>query len=198
MATYVVTGAFGYSGRFITQRLLDRGHAVRTLTASPDRTHPFGERVAVSPFHFDEPEALRASLAGADVLVNTYWVRFDHGSFTHDLAIGNTRALFEAARSAGVGRVVHVSITNPSADSPLPYFAGKAELERALADTGLPHSVLRPAVLFGRRDILVIDSQPAGSTALTRWAAEHADSLGVTYASELARHRDRIREYDEL
>jgi NADH dehydrogenase len=75
--------------------------------------------------------------------------------FTHGEAVKNTLVLFEAARRAGVRRVVHVSITNPSEDSPLEYFAGKARLERALCEGGLSHAILRPTVLFGREDILI-------------------------------------------
>lgn len=155
MATYVVTGAFGYSGKYIAMRLLEQGHTVRTLTNSTRRANPFGDRITALPFHFDDPRALAAALDGASVLINTYWVRFDHRQFTHSLAVENTLKLFSAAREAGVGRVVHVSITNPSEDSVLPYFRGKARLERALQESGLPHSILRPAVLFGREDILV-------------------------------------------
>ncbi|MCJ7514239.1 MAG: NAD(P)H-binding protein [Anaerolineales bacterium] len=155
METYVVTGAYGYSGKYIAMRLLAQGDTVRTLTNSPQRANPFGARVTAVPFHFDDPKALAAALAGARVLINTYWVRFDHDDFTHSLAVENTLKLFSAAREAGVGRVVHVSITNPSVESPLPYFKGKALLERALRDSGLPHSILRPAVLFGHEDILI-------------------------------------------
>ncbi|MGO9097296.1 MAG: NAD(P)H-binding protein [Bryobacteraceae bacterium] len=155
MATYVVTGAFGYSGKHIAKRLLDEGQTVRTLTNSTRRANPFGDRVIASPFYFDDPRALAAALAGANVLINTYWVRFDHRDFTHSMAVENTFKLFSAAQQAGVGRVVHVSITNPSEDSALPYFKGKARLERALQESGLPHSILRPAVLFGREDILI-------------------------------------------
>ena len=111
--------------------------------------------IKVHPLAFAEPEQLAASLAGVDVLYNTYWVRFNHGSFSHARAIANTRTLFAAAKRAGVRRVVHVSITNPRADSPLEYFAGKARLEQALAESGLEYSILRPTVLFGREDILI-------------------------------------------
>ncbi len=148
MAGFVVTGAFGYSGKYIAKRLLDQGQVVRTLTNSTRRANPFGDRIVASPYHFDDPSALAAALEGIDVLINTYWVRFDHRNFTHSLAVENTLKLFSAARQAGVGRVVHVSITNPSEDSALPYFRGKARLERALRDSGLPYSILRPAVLF--------------------------------------------------
>ncbi|MBW2455557.1 MAG: NAD(P)H-binding protein [Deltaproteobacteria bacterium] len=152
---HVVTGAFGYSGQYITRRLLAAGHRVRTLTDSPDRENPFGDQVQAHPFHWDQPDELAASLRGATVLYNTYWVRFNHRTFQHSVAVDHTLTLFEAAQRAGVERVVHTSITNPSEDSPLEYFAGKAVLERALAESGLSHAVLRPAVLFGDEDILI-------------------------------------------
>jgi len=152
---HVVTGAYGYSGRYIAHRLLDAGAEVRTLTNSPGRENPFGGRVEADPLCFDEPARLTESLRGAAVLYNTYWVRFNHRTFKHATAVDNTQRLFDAARAAGVGRVVHVSITNPSEDSPLEYFRGKARLERALVESGLPHTILRPAVLFGGPDILV-------------------------------------------
>src|SRR5208283_1221478 len=152
---HAVTGAFGYSGRYIAARLLDEGREVITLTNSLARANPFGGRVRAFPLAFDEPEQLAKSLAGVDVLFNTYWVRFNHRLFTHTQAVQNTLVLFEAARRAGVRRVVHVSITNPSEDSPLEYFAGKARLERALREGGLSHAILRPTVLFGREDILI-------------------------------------------
>jgi NADH dehydrogenase len=107
------------------------------------------------PLQFADRDALATSLAGVSVLYNTYWVRFDHSLFNHEMAVANTLALFEAARRAGVGRIVHVSITNPNATSPLPYFSGKAKIEQGLAKSGVPHSVLRPAVLFGPEDILI-------------------------------------------
>lgn len=152
---HVVTGAFGYSGRYITERLLRAGNRVRTLTNSPDREQPFGDRVEVHPFNFDHPERLATSLEGAQVLYNTYWVRFNHADFRYSQAVDNTRALFSAARRAGVLRVVHVSITNPSEASPLEYFRGKAVLERELRESGLSYAILRPAVLFGGEDILI-------------------------------------------
>ena len=152
---HVVTGAFGYSGRYIAQRLLERGHRVRTLTNSVDRINPFQGRVEAVPYHFDEPDRLTESLRGAAVLYNTYWVRFNHRTFTHGEAVENTRRMFQAAQRAGVPRIVHVSITNPSEDSQLEYFHGKAVLERALRETGIPHTILRPTVLFGKEDILI-------------------------------------------
>ena len=307
MPLHAVTGAFGYSGKYIAKRLLDLGHEVITLTNSPDRANPFADRVKAHPFNFDRPEELTRSLRGVSVLYNTYWVRFNHKLFTHVDAVRNTERLFEAAKEAKVERIVHVSITNPSEDSPLEYFSGKARLERALAESGISHAILRPTVLFGKEDILInniawalrrlpvfgvfgsgryrlqpihvddlaalaveqgakrdnviidaigpetftyrelatvigeaigkkrpvisvpptvgylagwilgkcvgdvmitreeikglmadllhVDSPLAGTTRLTDWIQEHADSLGRKYASELARRKDRTAEY---
>jgi NADH dehydrogenase len=151
----VVTGAFGYSGKYITSRLLAAGRRVRTLTNSLQRQNPFGSAVEAHPYNFDRPDELVRSLQGAEVLINTYWVRFDHRDFTHTQAVRNTLSLFDAARRADVRRVVHVSITNPSAESELPYFRGKAELESALRGSGLSYAILRPTVLFGQEDVLI-------------------------------------------
>ncbi|MDR3458775.1 MAG: NAD(P)H-binding protein [Verrucomicrobiae bacterium] len=152
---HAVTGAYGYSGRYIASRLLDQGQSVVTLTNSGNRVNPFGGKVRSFPLAFDDLGKLTAALAGVDVLYNTYWVRFNHRLFTHAQAVANTLVLFEAARRAGVRRVVHVSITNPAEDSPLEYFSGKARLEGALQASGLSHAILRPTVLFGREDILI-------------------------------------------
>jgi NADH dehydrogenase len=298
---HAVTGAFGYSGRYIARRLLDTSSRVITLTNSSHRPDPFGGRVPAHPLQFQNLAALTETLRGVTVLYNTYWVRFDHKTFKHREAVANTLALFRAAQEAGVRRVVHVSITNPSVESDLPYFSGKAELEAALKSSGLSYAILRPTVLFGKEDILInniawvlrrfpvfgvfgngeyrlqpiyvddlarlavthgahdddvtveaigpetftyrelaetigriigrprpvvsvppqlgywvgravgafkgdvvitreeirglmegrlyVDAAPAGTTALTQWAAEHRATLGVRYASELARRR---------
>lgn len=307
---HVVTGAFGFSGKYITQRLLEAGYEVRTLTDSINRENPFVNQVKVYPFNFDHPEKLIDSLSGASVLYNTYWVRFNHPDFTYANAIENSLKLFEVAKKAGVKRIVHLSITNPSEDSPLEYFRGKAKVESALIKSGLSYAILRPAVLFGKEDILInniawfirkfpvyavfgggksrlqpiyvddlakfaveqgqktenciidaigpetftyrelvkeigsiigkrrsiisippvvgyfigwlvgkvvgdvtltrdeievvksdilfVDSPPAGEIKLTDWAKENASTLGVRYASELARRKNRIKSYDKL
>ncbi|MCB9915302.1 MAG: NAD(P)H-binding protein [Planctomycetes bacterium] len=155
MSLHLVTGAFGFSGSRIAARLVAAGERVRTLTHDPRREHPLACAVDARPYAFDDPAALRHALEGVDVLYNTYWVRFGAAGFDQERAVANTERLFAAARDAGVGRVVHVSITKPDAASPYAYFRGKARLEAALAASGLAHAILRPAVLFGEDDVLV-------------------------------------------
>lgn len=152
---HVVTGAYGYSGKYIARRLLFLGYRVCTLTNSFTRMNPFGDEVKAHPFNFDNPDKLIDSLRGASVLYNTYWVRFNHKDFKHSIAVENTLTLFNAAKKAGIKRIVHISITHPAEDSHLEYFRCKAELERALIESGVSYAILRPTVLFGQEDILI-------------------------------------------
>jgi uncharacterized protein YbjT (DUF2867 family) len=151
----VVTGAFGYTGKYIARRLLAAGKPVRTLTGHPNRANDFGNRIEVAPLDFADPAGLVRNLRGADCLFNTYWVRFNYRPSTFERAVANTRMLFAAAKDAGIRKVVHLSIANPSLDSPLPYFRGKAQLEAALENSGLEWAILRPTVVFGPEGILI-------------------------------------------
>jgi uncharacterized protein YbjT (DUF2867 family) len=167
----VVTGAFGYTGRIIARMLLDRGIRVRTLTNHPRVPDPFDGAVEIRPLQFSRPDQLRDSLHGADALINTYWVRFAWGGETHASAVAHTRELIEAAKAAGVRRLVHVSITNPSADSDLPYFRGKGQLEDFIRrGAGISYAILRPTVLFGHGDILINN---------IAWVLRHFPAFGM-------------------
>jgi NADH dehydrogenase len=170
MALQVVTGALGYSGRAIAEQLFAQGHRVRTLTNSPNRPNPFGARLDIRPLAFLQHADLVESLRGADVLFNTYWVRFNHRLFTFDQAVDNTKRLFAAARDAGVRRIVHVSILKPEQGRGLAYYEGKLALEHALRDSGVSHAILRPGVLFGRGDILINN---------ITWVLRHLPLFGV-------------------
>jgi NADH dehydrogenase len=147
-----VTGAFSFSGRVIARRLLERGFSVRTLTnRRPDANAP---ALPAFPLQFDDREALVESLQGVDTLYNTYWIRFPYGELTFGRAVANSLALLEAAKEAGVGRVVHLSIANLALAAELPYYQGKARVEQAIAASGLAHAFIRPTVMFGSSDSL--------------------------------------------
>lgn len=150
-ALNIVTGAFGFTGSYIAGKLLTMGERVRTLTNHPRARASF----EAAPLDFQDPQGLARSMAGATVLYNTYWVRFAYGAVDHAKAVENTRRLILAAEEAGVKRVVHVSITSPSSDSPLPYFEGKAAVEDTIRSSSLSYAILRPAVVFGKEDILI-------------------------------------------
>ncbi len=151
----VVTGAFGYIGRYITKALLGRGREVSTITTHLNKPNPFGPAVQAFSYNFDDPHRLTLTLEGADTLYNTYWIRFPFDGQTYESALRNTRTLFQCAQEAKVKRIVHISVTKTSVNSPLPYYRGKALQESMLSESGVPFSIVRPTLVFGKEDILV-------------------------------------------
>jgi NADH dehydrogenase len=151
----VVTGSFGYIGKYITRQLLAGGREVRTITTHPAKPNPFGNQVQAFSYNFTDPAALVSSLAGAETLFNTYWIRFEYAGQTYAQALENTRLLFTCARQAGVRKIIHISVTNASLDSDLPYYHGKAVQEKMLAEAGVDYAIVRPTLVFGKEDILV-------------------------------------------
>jgi uncharacterized protein YbjT (DUF2867 family) len=149
----VVTGAFSYTGSYIAEHLMRQGRKVRTLTR---RSRPEGapKDVEVVPYSWDR-QSLVGALSDADILYNTYWIRLARGQTTFDEAVNNSRLLVESAREAGVNRIVHVSVTKADQAPYLPYFAGKAEVEAALKESGVSYAIVRPTVVYGREDVLI-------------------------------------------
>ncbi len=131
------------------------GHDVFTLTNSPNRGNVLGDRIIAYPLDFQNSDRMAGVMEGADALVNTYWVRFNHPLFRISDAVQNAHNLFRAAGKAGIRKIVHISITNPDIHSSLEYFAGKARLEAELVQSDMATTILRPAVIFGREDILL-------------------------------------------
>jgi uncharacterized protein YbjT (DUF2867 family) len=201
----VVTGAYSFTGRFIARRLMTQERSIRTLTNHPQREGAEDIKAEVAPLQFADREALVESMRGGEVLYNTYWVRFHHGRVRFGEAVANTRVLMGAAREAGVRRVVHISVSNPSEDSPLDYYAGKARAERAVRESGLSWAIVRPTLIFGQGDILINNIawilrrfpifgipgrgnyrlQPVAGedvAEIATWAAEQVDNLTVDAA----------------
>jgi uncharacterized protein YbjT (DUF2867 family) len=147
----VVTGAFSFLGAAVAKELQRRGFTVSTLT---NRRPPAGApEIPATPLVF-ESDHLSSALRGADVLVNTYWIRLPYRGRTFESAAEDSRTLFGAAKAAGVGRIVHVSVTNASLASPLGYYRGKAEVDAILNGSGLPHAIVRPTLIVGENDVL--------------------------------------------
>lgn len=185
-----VTGALGYSGSYIAREAGSRGHEVVALTNSPDKENPLA--LPIMPLAWDAPEQLEAVLRDCDVLINTYWVRFNHKNFSHEQAVRNTKILFSAAHAAGIKRIVHTSITHPDAQSDLSYFRGKAELEEFLRKLPIPSSILRPAVLFGEtpeESILI------GNMA---WTLRHFPLVGVFGDGKYRLQPLHVKDFAEL
>jgi NADH dehydrogenase len=146
-----VTGAFSNIGRAAALELHARGWTVRTLT---NRAPDVGDgRFPATPLVFDEGH-LRTALAGSDALVVTYWVRTPHHGATFDQGVANTCLLIDAALTAGVGRIVYLSVSNAAVDSPLGYYRGKALVEGHLIARAASWGIVRPTLVVGPRDVL--------------------------------------------
>jgi uncharacterized protein YbjT (DUF2867 family) len=150
-----VTGAFSFTGRAIAARLLDHGRQVVTLVRRRPATNPFGDRIRAVETELDDGSTLAPALEGVDTLYNTHWIRFERGEVTFELAIARTLRLIEAARQAGVRRLVHISVVNASESAPTDYFVAKARLETRVRESGLSHAIVRPTLTYGEGDILV-------------------------------------------
>lgn len=147
----LLTGAYGYSGTYLRRHLQTAGHTLRTLT-----NHPAPDAdIEVFPLDFDDPASLATAFDGVTTFYNTYWSRYAPSGTPHSQAVANTAMLFDAARRAGVERVVHLSITNPDPASFYAYYRGKAAVEDLLVDSDLSYAIVRPSVLFGGDDILI-------------------------------------------
>ena len=151
-----VTGAFGFTGRSLATRLLDAGHEVVTLSRRTGAGDPLASRLTVRPLAPTTPVAeLAESLAGVDVLFNTYWMRFPRGGSTFEGAVARSAEVLAAARTAGVRRVVHVSVVGAQADAETPYVRAKAALESVVRSSGMEWVIVRPTLTYGPGDILI-------------------------------------------
>ena len=167
---HTITGGFGYTGTYLSKALIKHGKIVETLTNSPEKKASDSQRMVSHPLDFENEEGLIGSLKNTEVLYNTYWVRFNHKWFNHQQAVTNTFKLFYAAKKAGVKRIVHVSITNADSKSNLDYFRGKGEIEGYLKKLGIEYTIVRPAVLFGGKDILINN---------IAWSLRHLPIVGM-------------------
>src|SRR5690348_9298487 len=122
----LITGASGFIGGAISERLVDRAE-VSGLTSHPAKNR-FGDRVRTFAYDFERPERMTAAFRGVDVFVNSYYIRFNHGALTFEDAVARSAVLFGLARDAGVRRIVHVSVSNASEASDLPYYRNKGRI----------------------------------------------------------------------
>lgn len=165
-----ITGSFGFSGRAITERLLQSGHEVVTLTRRSGAGDPLAERITVHPIDTTRPADLAAHLTGVDTLFNTYWLRFPRDGETFEGLVAQSAVLLAAAREAAVRRVVHVSVVNAAPDAETPYVRAKAALESVVRSSGMEWAIVRPTLLYGAGDIL--------SNNLA-WALRHLPIYGI-------------------
>jgi len=170
----LVTGAFGYTGSRIAERLLAGGRQVATLTRRSVVEHPLAARVERLAYDFGE-DALGRALDGVDTVYVTYWMRFPRGGATWEQIVENVARLARASAAAGVRRLVYISVSNAAHDSSTAYFRAKAAAEDAVRSAASPAATMTAAIV-----------RP--TPALRR--GRHPDQQHGLDAAETARVRD--------
>ncbi|WP_426129111.1 SDR family oxidoreductase [Pararhizobium sp. PWRC1-1] len=146
--TILVTGATGNIGSQVVPHLVDRGADVRALVRDPSKAN-FPAGVAVAKGDFLDVDSLRAAFDGVSTLFLLNAVAPDE--FTQALIALNV------ARSAGIERIVYLSVIHPDVYVNVPHFAGKFGVERMIEQMGFHATILRPAY-FIQNDLMIKDA----------------------------------------
>ncbi len=154
----LITGATGFIGRHLVQRLLDEGLPVRILLT---------EQKAKRPLPWENPpeviigsilneEDLFRAVSGAHVVIhleNAQW--WGRRRNLERMELVGTRNLTTAARSARVGRVITMSHLGASPASAFNLIRVKGQVEEAVKSSGLAYTILRSGVVFGAQDAFI-------------------------------------------
>ncbi len=146
--TILVTGATGNVGSQIIEQLVKRGADVRALVRDPSKA-VFPAGVNVVQGDFLDIDSLRNAMSGVSTLFLLNAVVPDE--FTQALVALNV------ARSAGIERIVYLSVIHADVYVNVPHFAGKFGVERMIEQMGMNATILRPAY-FIQNDLMIKDA----------------------------------------
>ena len=158
----LVVGATGVVGGMVTRRLLDEDQEVRILVR---RDSPSSQLVqqglatsaealiesGAHPVHGDlrDRASLDAALDGVDTVISTANSAGRGGADNpQSVDLEGNRNLIEAAREAGVGRFVFVSLLGADPDHPSPFVRAKAQSEAALRESGTEYTIIAPTAFL--------------------------------------------------
>jgi uncharacterized protein YbjT (DUF2867 family) len=144
--------------------------AVRSERAADEIRHLVGERNGLLRIAYDDPASLDAVFQGACTVIHLAGILVEYPGSTYEQAnVASARAVIEAAKRNGVGKIVLVSAVGASETSPNRYWLTKWQAEALVRDSGLSYTVIRPPLLLG--------PGTEGSTALKRNASQQKVTL---------------------
>lgn len=154
----LLTGATGFVGRTLLPRLAEAGHNVRCLIRASTRTPrlPLGVPVQLTIGSMEDAATLRAAAQGVETVIHLAGAEWDgrHGNLLA-VDVGGTRTLAEACAESGVQRIVYVSHLGADRASAYPVLKAKGIAEEFIRQSGVPHTILRSALLYGREDVFL-------------------------------------------
>ncbi|NIJ34905.1 NADH dehydrogenase [Sphingomonas oligoaromativorans] len=150
-------GGGGFLGRYVAQALLQRGVRVRIVERDPKRAFFVKPQGGLGQTQFiaadiTKPDTVRRAIQGSDAVVNLVGLLSGKLQAVH---VDGARNVAEAAASAGVRALVHVSAIGASVDSPTVYGRTKAEGELVVRGAFPAATIVRPSIVFGAEDHFV-------------------------------------------
>lgn len=151
----LVTGGTGFIGRVLVRHLSEAGYPVRLLLRPARKSPqlPKGVPVEVALSSLDDERGLRAAMVGVDVVYHLAGVE-SRGAYASllDVDINGTRAVVQAAASAGIDRIFYLSHIGADRASAYPVFKAKAIAEEYIRRSGVGFTIVRSAVVYGAND----------------------------------------------
>jgi uncharacterized protein YbjT (DUF2867 family) len=152
----LLTGATGLVGSALLPRLTASGRPVRCLVRDPRRLGAERVRVQLALGDLSDPPSFRNALRGVDTVVHlAAAIRDQSGGSIEELNAVATWRMVQAARGAGVRRFVFFSAQGVSAHNRARFMRAKALAERAVAESGVPHTIFAPSIVYARGDVFL-------------------------------------------
>jgi uncharacterized protein YbjT (DUF2867 family) len=152
----LLTGATGLIGTALLPRLTAAGHSVRCLVRDPRGLGAQRVRVQIALGDLSDPPSFRNALRGIDTVVHlAAAIRDQPGGSIEELNGIATWRMVQAARRAGVGRFVFFSAQGASAHSRARFMRAKALAERAVAESGMSHTIFAPSIVYAPGDVFL-------------------------------------------
>lgn len=152
----LITGATGYIGRHLVARLVEHGERPRCLVRNIKRAENIlpADKVELVQGDTTQPASLAEAVPGIETIVHTAFITADHkqstGNEYEKTNVQGTANLIQAAKAAGVKRMIEISGLGTKPDKPGSYMQGRYLAEKMLVDSGLDWTIIQPSVIFGK------------------------------------------------
>ncbi|HKC92333.1 MAG TPA: NAD(P)H-binding protein [Candidatus Limnocylindria bacterium] len=153
-----ITGGTGFAGRHLARALLSDRHDVIILARGVDKRDPSirGSGATFVAASTDAADSLRRAFSGCDAVAHFAGINREIGAQTYErVHVRGTRAVVDAARAAGVRKIVYLSFLRARADCGSPYHESKWAAEEMVRASGLDYTILKSGVIYGRGDHLL-------------------------------------------